>query len=867
MYNEVTNIDQVVREKLSALTVNTRIFEQGAGTKELVTALRRGSKSKDPKNPGKPEFCFISGEEEKHLVVVEDKYGAENLVKLDDEEKIITTYPERATFALNGAVHYAKHVLENSSYFPSIFAIGVAGDGHHLEAEVFHVSNDGIKKLKPTEDFREFGNDAIDEVYKVQVLGELPQEEKDILALRRVANSLHEDMRNYASLTSDAKPRVVSAILLALKNQDFSIAQLRAKQGDRQTDGWRIWTAARDFLTDAYIEADDAEAKRGNVLDDFAFIRSSAALNTPQKQLGNVTPLRSFAATLENEVLAHINADNPFDVLGAFYGEFVKYGDSDGSDLGIVLTPVHITKLMTELIDVRRDDYVLDPCAGTASFLIAAMSRMISQAKGDKKKVEQIKSDQLHGIELQQKYYSLGVTNMILRGDGKAHFHCADMFSLPEDELRTSVITNGDRSTNVVEHGFTKALMNPPYSQAKNKEVYHLAELEFVYRALDLLNVGGKLAVIVPQSCMTNKAPNKAIKRRIMKNHTLDAVITLNAQTFHPVATNPVIAVFTAGIPHPAKKRVSLVDYREDGMELRPHIGLVNDGSHRFKREYLLSVLKGDEDESEKYIIRTPLKSEDEWLHAFFYFDDSPLEPEELDEVLADYLSFKFSMILRGRDYLFAEDGLGLFVKEAAPRPNEPMTWEAFELNEVATIEGNSRLEVSKHTPGKKPFVSSTALNNGVTAFVGNDHPSIRKNVLGVNYNGSVAKAFYHPYEAVFTDDVKAVTLKEIEEADRFTLLYLAAAIEKQRPKYMYGYKFNAFRMQRQKISLPVTEAGAPDWDYMRSFIKYEMQRRLQAMLFPTESAEEALAHDGTGRGAIDFRAGKVEVSVPHIAH
>lgn len=56
------------------------------------------------------------------------------------------------------------------------------------------------------------------------------------------------------------------------------------------------------------------------------------------------------------------------DILGNFYGEFVKYGGNDGNSLGIVLTPRHITNLMCELIDIDENDYVLDPCCGSGGF-------------------------------------------------------------------------------------------------------------------------------------------------------------------------------------------------------------------------------------------------------------------------------------------------------------------------------------------------------------------------------------------------------------------------------------------------------------------------------------------------------------------
>lgn len=77
---------------------------------------------------------------------------------------------------------------------------------------------------------------------------------------------------------------------------------------------------------------------------------------------------------------------------------------------------------------------------------------------------------------------------------------------------------------------------------------------------------------------------------------------------------------------------------------------------------------------------------------------------------------------------------------------------------------------------------------NGITEFVDNINTSIDKEVLGVNYNGSVGFSFYHPYEALFSDDVKRVRWKNKAANNKYTLLYLSTAIAQQRNKYAYGY-------------------------------------------------------------------------------
>lgn len=94
--------------------------------------------------------------------------------------------------------------------------------------------------------------------------------------------------------------------------------------------------------------------------------------------------------------------------------------------------------------------------------------------------------------------------------------------------------------------------MNPPYSQSKDKTTRHLSELSFISYALDLLEVRGRLAAIVPQSAIVGKTrEDTALKAAIMKKHTLDAVLTMNPDTFHGIGTHVVIALFTAVVPHP----------------------------------------------------------------------------------------------------------------------------------------------------------------------------------------------------------------------------------------------------------------------------------------------------------------------------
>ena len=146
--------------------------------------------------------------------------------------------------------------------------------------------------------------------------------------------------------------------------------------------------------------------------------------------------------------------------------------------------------------------------------------------------------------------------------------------------------------------------------------------------------------------------------------------------------------------------------------------------------------------------------------------------------------------------------------------------WKAYSLNEICNIKPGVRLVSRQMNEGSRPFIGAADSNNGVTNFVSNTNASLDSNVLGVNYNGNgVAISFYHPYEAIFTDDVKRIKFKE-HGANKYVYLFLKAAILKQKSKYQYGYKFSGERMNRQKIILPSTADGKPNFNYMESYMR-----------------------------------------------
>ena len=483
----------------------------------------------------------------------------------------------------------------------------------------------------------------------------------------------------------------------------------------------------------------------------------------------------------------------------------MSYSGGDGQTLGIILTPKHITELFCDLLDVKPNDIVFDPCCGTGGFLIAAMHKMLAQAKSETEK-KNIRRKQLHGIELQSYMFTVATTNMILRGDGKSNLLEGDCFSWASDVLQEEKVA-------------TVGMMNPPYSQGSkiNPSLY---EINFVAHLLDSLTEGGRCAVIVPQSTMTGKTKfEEEMKSKILKNHTLEGVISLQKDTFYGVGTIPCIAIFTAGEPHPADKICKFINFEDDGFKVAPHIGLLETASAKDKKQHLLDVWFDKAESNTKFCVKSTIESTDEWLHSFYYFNDEIPTDKDFEKTVGNYLAFEFSMIMQEKKHLFDNHARLVMPKRQNVVPLQEKTWKEYVIQDIFNILPGKRLESKNMKPGIMPFIGASETNNGITNFVSNSNQSKDKNVLGVNYNGSVCFAFYHQYECIFSDDVKRFHLKNINDKKEI-LLFFSTLIHLQKTKFNYGYKFNQSRMNRQKIVLPIKEDNSPDYQYMEQYIE-----------------------------------------------
>lgn len=611
---------------------NISLHPQGSNIKEIDDALKSASKAGSGK-VGFPEYCGVVKD---FLLIIENKSEVAQHVKRNDRNLICNEVTSVKKYAINGALFYGKHLAKLTSY-KKIIAFGVSGDEkRHRITPVFIDERGGYRELEDVETFTLFNQKNIDEYYIKNILKEQTQDEKTTEEILKDAKSLHEDLRNYGSIQDKDKPLIVSGILLALREMEHKGFSIDTLIGDQtNTDGEKIYEAIEKNLRRANVAP---QVKKDKLLSQFLVIKDTKAINEINEFLKK-TPLKHYTEFLNENIYKNIKyIHSSEDYLGRFYGEFMSYSGGDGQSLGIVLTPKHITELFCDLVNLKPSDSVLDPCCGTAGFLIAAMHDML-QKTDDPEQQRNIRKNQLHGLELQPYMFTISTTNMILRGDGKSNLEQEDFLRYNPSQLQ--------------EKGCTIGMMNPPYSMG-SKSNSSLYEINFTEHLLNSIVTDGKVIVIVPQSSMTGKSKEEqAIKSNILKYHTLEGVISLNKNSFYGVGTNPCIAVFTSGVPHSKNKKVKFINFEKDGFEVQKHRGLVETIEAKDKKHHLLDVWFDRIEAETKFCVTTTIEAEDEWLHSFYYFNDEIPEIEDFEKTIADYLTFEFSMVMRGKEYLF----------------------------------------------------------------------------------------------------------------------------------------------------------------------------------------------------------------------
>lgn len=151
------------------------------------------------------------------------------------------------------------------------------------------------------------------------------------------------------------------------------------------------------------------------------------------------------------------------------------------------------------------------------------------------------------------------------------------------------------------------------------------------------------------------------------------------------------------------------------------------------------------------------------------------------------------------------------------PPLNHGAHWKPFPLADLFWLKKGKRITKAQMTPGSTPFIGAIDGHNGVSNFIARTaaHPA---NTLTVNYNGSVAEAFYQPVPYLCSDDVNVLYPK-------FPMtpalgLFIATLIRQEKYRFNYGRKWHLERMAQSGVRLPVKADGTPDWEWMENYIK-----------------------------------------------
>ena len=253
------------------------------------------------------------------------------------------------------------------------------------------------------------------------------------------------------------------------------------------------------------------------------------------------------------------------DTKGDVYEHMLSKLSTSG-DLGQFRTPRHIIKMMVELLKPTPNDTICDPACGSGGFLVEAGEYLREEHK-DLFNTDNLKhhynNTMFYGFDTDPTMLRIGAMNMMLHGIDNPNIDYKD--SVSED--------------NTDEEKYSIILANPPFKGTIDTErtapnllkVCNTKKTELLFLALFLriLKIGGRCACIVPDGVLfgSSKA-HKSIRKEIVENHKLEAIISMPSGVFQPYAgVSTAIMIFTKTTTGGTDK-VWFYDMTADGFSL-----------------------------------------------------------------------------------------------------------------------------------------------------------------------------------------------------------------------------------------------------------------------------------------------------------
>lgn len=546
---------------------------------EIGNALRKAPSKKGGGGRNFPDVqCFIQTPELDYIpVMIEVKGGKGDLIKADAKGEILNTndrgeplYSNIARFAVNGAVHYAKAILDYTESYDKVIAIGVNGytlaaGTIQYEIGAYYVSKNNLfipKKIADYSDLSFLLPENIAQLFENITNLSLTEEEIEAKKLQleddieRKLKEINQKLHDEQDIVVGSRVKIIAGLVMAgLGVKDvvspLKVEDLRGELGEQINDGALIMSRISEYLSAKNLPRE----KRLIIETELRGVFNNASLYRPKN---GESKLHTIYADVKANIIPFLTGElHNLDFTGRMFNVLNAWVDvPDGAENDVVLTPRYVTELMAKLCNVNRNSYVWDFATGSGGFLISAMHQMISDAKENIKspaeqeaKIAKIKMEQLLGIEKLSEIYMLAVLNMILMKDGSANIIKGNSLTEFEGNYEQGSHKGEEFPANVF-------LLNPPYSQEGKGFI-------FVEKALSMMHHGGMAAVLIQENAGSgNGLPYTA---NILKNNTLVASIHMSDIFCGKASVQTAIYVFRVGEPHSTDSIVKFIDFSNDG--------------------------------------------------------------------------------------------------------------------------------------------------------------------------------------------------------------------------------------------------------------------------------------------------------------
>ena len=584
---------------------STKFEEQKSNNIRVSECLSNASKNGKEKNIGKPEFIITFPTQNMEYAIVIECKASTSQHQSEKQDK-------PRDYAVDGVLHYSRHLSKEFN----VISIAVSGeDESTMLVSTFLQKKNEVEVIKlPDEKLL-----SIFDYVKIFRNDQFNYNIKDTNIIEK-AIKLNEDFHS-CSIAENMRNTIVSGILLALLDDTFKTSYPVAETSKELAK--LMLTALDKVLHKAKVKKiDDIMGVFKGILNEPLVKQSSIKKN--KEEIQSVQFFKETISFLERQIFPLMSyEESGYDILGRFYTEFIRYAASKQKQ-GLVLTPSHVTELFCDLAEINVDDVVYDPCCGTGGFLIAAMKRMIQLAGNDTNKKEDIRNNQIIGVEIRPEMFTFACSNMMLRGDGKSNLDCADCF---------------EQSTKEQIRKFkpTVAFLNPPYDQGTADQ------LHFIENALEeVAPQKGRVVAIVQMSCaIKNDSETNSVRERLLRKYNLKAVISMPDTLFYPVGVVTCIMVFDSATPNSGKK--TWFGYlKDDGFVKRKNKGRIDYYSRWSSiKSRFLNAYKNN-DEIIGLSVRKEVNFDDEWCaEAYMETDYSTISENDFEKTLKQYAIFK----------------------------------------------------------------------------------------------------------------------------------------------------------------------------------------------------------------------------------